>query len=284
MKYYICKNENKTIVVLKEITIDEYNNWIKCTEQLKYYNLAKTFRDIAIRNGLEIVKYLKNIKNNLDPHMLKRTTAAEIGIESNRLMLNYLVSFRTFVDNLEAYSKHIKKGNEFKTNILSSIYDNEPIYPFLYKLRNFATHFSMVFDSININEETIDLQCSKEHLLEYSEWNTKSKSFIKSCSKDNLPILEHIEHNNVLIMSIYLGFLLYFADDIQDMHNQVTNLIKTYQVLNPLFLSCESTNCLSQSNLFGIGLEILKEATDEISHLPNVNISYITPDDLIIKE
>ena len=280
MKYFICKNENNFIVVLKEITFNDYDNWLKCTEQLQYYNLAKSFRDMAINNGLELVKYLKYLKNDLSPHELKRITA-EIGVESNRLILNYLVSFRSFVDNLEAYSKHIKKGKEFKTNILSLIYDNEPVYPFLYKLRNFATHFGMVFDSININEHSIDLQCSKEHLLEYSEWNTKSKSFIESCSNDNLPILEYIEHNNVLIMSIYLGFMLCFADDIQDMHDKVTALMKQYQIVNPLFLSCEPNSDLEQANLFGIGLEILKEATDEISQLADVNITYITPSDLI---
>ena len=283
MKYYICKNNNGTIVVLNEITMDEYNRWMKCTEQLKYYSLAKHFRDIAINNGLELVKYLKRI-SRANPLTIKQATATTIGIESNRLILNYLVSFRTFVDNLESYSKHIKKGTEFKTDILNSIYDNEPTYSFLYKLRNFATHYSMVFNSITINEQVIDLQCSKEHLLEYSGWNEKTKSFIESCPKDNLPILEYIEHNNVLIMSIYLGFLRYFADDTQDMHNQAISLMRYYQILNPLVLSCESIDDLSRANIFGIGLEILKELTDEISLLPNMNITYVSPKEIIVTE
>lgn len=139
----------------------------------------------------------------------------------------------------------------------------------------------MVFDSISINEQGVDLQCSKEHLLECPEWNKKTKLFIESFPEENLPILEYVEQNNVLIMSIYLGFMLYFVDDIQDMHNQVTTLMKHYQVLNPLFLSCESDNDFTNANLFGIGLETLKEATDEISKLPNMNITYITPQDLI---
>jgi hypothetical protein len=85
-------------------------------------------------------------------------------------------------------------------------------------------------------------------------------------------------------MSIYLGFLRYFADDIQDMHNQAISLMRYYQILNPLFLSCESIDDLSRANIFGIGLEILKELTDEISLLPNMNITYVSPKEIIVTE
>lgn len=280
MWYYIGENRNGTFVILKEITKEEFQIWKESVEQLKYYTLANHFRDMAIKNGLEIERYLKSIASTSDVKTIRNTNTSAIGTESNRLMLNYLVSFKTFVDNLQAYSKHIKRGDEFIKNILNHTYDTEPIYPFLYKLRNFAAHFSMVFDSISTEYGKIDLQCSKEHLLEYNEWNKKSKDFIISCD-EFLPIVEYVEHNNVLIMSIYLGFLNYFSVDIQEMHNKLMALMKQYQVINPLFFECESADKLEGANVSGLALSVLKDATSELSQMPNVNINYVGPDQVL---
>lgn len=277
----MCKNDKGKIIFVKEISLLEYNKWKKCTEKLQYYKLAKNYRDIAITNGLELVNYLKYIKGISNPNEIRKINATSIGVNANRLMLNYLVSFRTFVDNLQSYSHHIIKGKEFENNILNRIYDNEEIYAFFSKLRNFATHFSMVFDSITIESEKINLECSKEHLLEYDSWKPKNISFINSCPEDYLPILDYVQHNNVLIMSIYLGFLNCFGEDIQDMHNQAMELMTKYQILNPFFIECENQNDFVGADMFGIGLEVLKEATDEFAQLPNVNISYVGPEQIL---
>ena len=280
MWYYLGENKNGTLVISKEITKQEFLTWEKSVEQLKYYTLANHFRDIAIKNGLEIERYLKHIANTTDIEAIRNLNASAIATESNRLMLNYLVSFRTFVDNLQAYSKHIKRGNDFEKNILNHIYDTEPIYPFFYKLRNFATHFSMVFDSISTEYGKMDLQCSKEHLLEYKEWNKESRDFINSCD-EFLPIVEYVEHNNVLIMSIYMGFLNYFSADIQEMHDKLMVLMKQYQIINPLFVECESANTLEGAKVSGLELSILKDATSELSQMPNVNINYVEPEQIL---
>lgn len=281
MKYFICKNEEETIVIIKEITLAEYNKWKKCTEKLQYYALANNYRDIAIKNGLELVNYLKSIKKLSTPEEMQKINATSIGIEANRLILNYLVSFRTFVDNLQSYSLHLKKGKKFKENVLNKTYDNEPIYAFLSKLRNFATHFSMIFDSIEMETGKIHLQCSKKHLLEYDSWKVQNINFINSCNEDYLPILDYIEHNNILIMNIYLGFLNYFGYDIQDMHNQTMELMSEYRILNPFFIECENENNLVGAHIIGIGLDDLKKATDEFAQLPNVNITYISPEQIL---
>lgn len=280
MWYYIGENINGTFVIQKEITKEEFQTWKESVEQLKYYTLANRFKDITIKNGLELEKYLKRIASISDIESIRNANTSIIGTESNRLMLNYLVSFRTFVDNLQAYSKSIKKGADFQKNILNYIYDTEPIYPFLYKLRNFATHFSMVFDCISIEYRKVNLQCSKEHLLEYNEWNKKSRDFINTCD-EFLPIAEYVEHNNVLIMSIYLGFLNYFADDIQEIHNKLMNLMKQYQVINPLFFECESADKLEGAKVSGLALSDLKNATSELSKMPNINIDYVGPEQIL---
>jgi len=281
VKYYICDKKGPTINILKEISADEYAAWRKCTKQLRYYSMAKHFRDMAVQNGLEVEHYLKGIQQIKDPTAIKNMDATAIAQKANRLMLNYLVSFRTYVDNLQAYSKHIKGGALFKKNILNWIYDNEIVYSFFSHLRNFATHYSLIFDKATIEPTGFTLECSKEHILEYSEWKAIDKKYIESCDGESLPILEGVEHLNVLIVSIYFGFIQYFAEDIQDMHNQVMPLMHEYQILNPLFIESESATNLSGANVLGLGLEILKEVTDELASLPNTNITYITPDQVL---
>ena len=81
-------------------------------------------------------------------------------------MLNYLVSFKTFVDNLEAYSKHIKGGSEFKSKVLSMIYEKEPVYAFFYHFRNFVAHLGVVFDKVSIEPTAVSLECSKERCFD----------------------------------------------------------------------------------------------------------------------
>lgn len=281
MKYYICKKNNGRIDVVKEITLAEYEKWKKSTEQLTYYNMAKIYKDIAIKNGLEIEKYLKGLG---DINKFDIPDATLIGTEANRLMLNYLVSFRIFVDNLQSYSAHLERGCEFKENILSWIYDNEDVYAFFYKLRNFATHFSMVFDTIIFENEKIEVQCSKKHLLDYKKWKANNVDFIKNHLEEYLPMLEYIQNNNVFIMSIYLGYLQYYGEDIQKMHNKVMDLMIEYKNISPLFMECESNSSIEMGHVFGIGLDILKEATDELDNLLNVKINYIGPEELLKKE
>lgn len=281
MKYFICKKDEDAIVIVKEITLEEYEKWKHCTEQLKYYSLAKKFRDIAIKNGLELERYLKKIKRITKLEEIRKINNDSIGIESNRLTLNYLVAFRTFVDNIQSYSHHIKNGKEFEKNILNWMYENEGVYAFFSKLRNFATHFSMVFDSITIESDKINLECSKKHLLEYDSWKKENIEFINSCEEEYLPILNYIEHNNVLIMSVYLGFINYYGEDIQDMHNNIMNLMKEYQILNPLFIESESESNLVGSHMFGLGLNILKEATEEFAQTPNVKVNFIGPEQIL---
>ena len=266
---------------MKEITGEEYAQWRKCTEQLKYYSMAKYFRDIAIQNGLEIERLLKDISQTNNPASIQMANATAVAKKANRLMLNYLVSFRTYVDNLQAYSKHIKNGKLFRERILNWIYDNESIYAFCYHLRNFATHFSLIFDKASIELGRFELKCSKEHLLEYKEWKAPDLKYINSCEGDSIPLLECIEHLNVLLMSIYLGFIQYFAEDIQDMHNQVMPLMHEYQIINPLFIECEDVTDLAGAHLLGLGLNILKEVTDELAQLPNVNINYVSPEQVL---
>lgn len=277
MKYYICAKQENNLEIKDELTIQQYTEYKGYIKNLKYYSLSKHFKDICIKNGIEFEQFLTKIKNE---SIKSQKEGVDIGIEGNRLALNYLVSFRTFVDNVEAYSKKIINGQNFKTNVLSKIYDSENLYAFFYKLRNFLAHTGILFDSIEVILGKVELQCSKEHLLEYKEWKAENKIFLNSCP-EYLPIQEYVNKMNVLVMSVYLGFIQYFAQELQEMHNNMINLMKKYKIINPIFIECEDIRNLENANIFGLGLSILKEATEELAQLPNVKINYIKEEDIL---
>ena len=139
----------------------------------------------------------------------------------------------------------------------------------------------MVFDSITIESNKINLECSKQHLLEYDSWKKENIEFINLCTEEFLSILKYIEHNNVLIMSVYLGFINYYGEDLQDMHNNIMELMREYQIVNLLFIESESESNLVGSHVFGLGLNILKEATEEFSQVPNVKVNFIGPEQIL---
>ena len=281
MKYYICTKSGFNVHIINEISYEEYIKWRKCTEQLKYYRLAKHFSDIALENGMEIEQYLKSIHRISDPAIIRNLDTTAISKQANRLMLNYLVSFKTFVDNLEAYSKHIKGGSEFKSKVLSMIYEKEPVYAFFYHFRNFVAHLGVVFDKVSIEPTAVSLECSKEHLAEYSRWKDVDTKFIESTSGDYLPIVPYIEQLNVLIASIYIGFIRCFGAELQDMHNQAIALMHNHQIINPVFIESESGTDFTGASVLGFGLEVLKEATDELAQLTDAQINYVTPDQVL---
>lgn len=280
MKYFICESVGNSLEITKEITKEEFNKYKDNMKNLQYYSLAKHFKDIAIKNGIEFNKYLISVPNmNID--FLK--DGNKIGSEANRLALNYLVSFRTLVDNLQAYSRKIKDGKKFEKNVLNNLYDTEDVYAFFSKLRNYVTHFGILFDSITIENGKLELECTKEHLLEFKEWKKENIDFLNSCP-EKLPIKDYVEKMNVMIMSTYLAFIQYLGKEIQDIHNNVMRIMKEYKVVNPQFLECKDIKNLENGHIVGIGLEILKEATEEFAKLPNTKVDYITFQEIINKK
>lgn len=281
-KYFICEvNNHDGITIKKEITFEKFKEMQNYTSQLKYYSLSRNYKDIAIKNGLELQKYFSALKSITNPEEINKIKATNIAIEINRLILNYLVSFRTFVDNVQKYSKHIEEGEKFVENVLKYIYDTENVYAFFYKLRNYATHHSLVVDSISLKMNGIEIHCTKEHLLEYDSWKAEHKKFLEACP-EYIDISQYLEKMNILIMSIYLAFVNYLGLEFQKMHDDIIKLMKDYKILNPHVIECDAENekTLIGAHMYGIGLNILKEATEELASIPNVKINYITPFDI----
>lgn len=111
-----------------------------------------------------------------------------ISLNINRLFLNYVFSFRTYIDHLETFLKRTygDKSNEvtdFK-KLTGELYDNNFEYRFLYKLRNYAQHCGLPIDIFNINpsinsdvyDVKINIQFNSNLLLEkFDAWGAQLK-------------------------------------------------------------------------------------------------------------
>lgn len=281
-KYFISEFKDGTITVKEQITKDEVERLTTITVNLKYFSMSKNYMEIAIENGLELNKYYNRISKLNTINEINREKSNNIGTTINRLLLNYLVSFRLFVDNLQRrYAPNVFNGSKFIKEVLNRIYDTEPEYAFLYQLRNYVTHVSIAFDGITFSENKINLICHKEHLLTtYNEWKKENKKYLASLP-DNIDIMKMVEKNNVLIMSIYLSFIGYIAPEIQEVHNNVINVIKKYKIMNPLIYVCEDERNLTNGHVLQLGLDVLQNATNELSKVPNVKVNYITDDEIM---
>jgi len=77
----------------------------------------------------------------------------------NRLMLNFLSAFRTFLDHTQTnldrtYGKESENFKIFKKT-RSSYYDNYFSYRFLDKLRNYSQHMGMPITGIDTSSELV---------------------------------------------------------------------------------------------------------------------------------
>lgn len=113
--------------------------------------------EICEKNYNSIVQYYTSIKDEFPSY---RQNAQEYMTEAfheiNRLLMNYLSSFRTYIDHLSTrYAKLQRQGylhlDEFK-NITTACYDGSFSYRFFYKLRNYVQHCGLPLGSISIEE------------------------------------------------------------------------------------------------------------------------------------
>lgn len=114
----------------------------------------------------------------------------EIYLHSNRLLLNYLSSIRTYLDHSQTFltRKYGQKSNQVKkfNDLLSFNFDNNFSYRFLYKLRNYAQHCGIPIDTLSFSSQ-YDRENNKIHghlnaffepdklLANFDSWGAKVK-------------------------------------------------------------------------------------------------------------
>lgn len=128
-------------------------------------------------------------------------------LDFNRMFLNYLSSFRTFVDHNETsikrkYGTDSHEAREFK-KITNNIYDKYFSYRFLCKLRNYSQHCGLPIEDIEVSatmqadnsfkgEGKIEFS-TKELLANYDGWGPVKRDLEKYTSLSVYPIMKEME-------------------------------------------------------------------------------------------
>ncbi len=160
-------------------------------------------------------------------HVLEPNILEDISLNSNRLILNFLSIYKTFIDHAAAMlvREFGNDSNEFKQfkSFLSQKYENEFFYRFLYKFRNYCQHCGMPNLSYKVSIErqpdnsyeyslTLSLS-SKELLNKYNGWGTFVREVLLSQPEafDIHPLLFELYR---VLRSAYIIFVRAFKFDL----------------------------------------------------------------------
>jgi len=148
--------------------------------------------------------------------------------EMNRLILNYLASFRTFIDHLETRYKRLdREGHpclgDFK-KMTAACYDTSFPYRFFYKLRNYVQHCGMPISFMDTAEYPgpggkpridVSIGFDRDSLLgNYSEWGNVKADLQKQPQRMNLiPLLGEFRSRMQLVRIVALGMETSLAHD-----------------------------------------------------------------------
>ena len=149
--------KHQNVNLIRHVSFDELKRFHIATNQLSDYRNYCVLYEMCDKNYSSIILYLLSMKDEFPKHRHRLHEYSEESLqEIDRLLLNYLSSFRTFLDHLETRYKRLQKQDssfldDYK-KMVSACYDSSFPYRFFYKLRDYVQHCGMPPTSINIIE------------------------------------------------------------------------------------------------------------------------------------
>jgi hypothetical protein len=220
-KKYESETEATRIEFLDSITKVQLEKFQLSLSEIEGLNYIKRLLDFVLINEEEIIEFLNQSLEKLvwlstSLHRVTRNDYNHVYSNTNRLLLNYLSSIKTFIDHLETFISR-KFGDESQEfielkKLLSLIYDNSSNYRFFYKLRNYTQHVGLPIHNIEFRtylkqEEKFrlkgDLKISfnRDKLLaEFKKWGNVKDDLVKEDEMfDLVPRLNVVTHDIIEI-------------------------------------------------------------------------------------
>lgn len=204
------------IEFLDEMSVQDFEKIKIIIKEIEELNSIDKLQGFVIENDNQVINFLRQssrelLQNSESWNSVKKEDIENVFYESNRLLLNYLTSIKTFLDHSEAklnrkFGKNSKELIEFKS-VTSFFYDNSFAYRFFYKLRNYAQHvglpltdvsFTMEYDrEINLMKGSLRAYFKSSDLLEkYDSWSIVKDDLRNGEPEINLStILFEMTHN-----------------------------------------------------------------------------------------
>jgi hypothetical protein len=143
---------------IRPVSVAELERFHIALNQLGNYGSYCGLYEICDKNYNSIISYLLSIKDEFpkNRHRLHEYLEESLQQEINRLLLNYLSSFRTFVDHLETRYKRLRRQDcslfEDYEKMISACRYSSFSYRFFWKFRNYVQHCGLPPMSIRIRE------------------------------------------------------------------------------------------------------------------------------------
>ncbi|MBU2927794.1 hypothetical protein [Winogradskyella psychrotolerans] len=227
---------------IKEINEEEFLMYQNCNQiidetqhlmdlflvhKLNYQELID-FQTQEINEILSDTKHFMNIGNE------KYTF---LKIEINRLLINYLGSYKMFIEHCEKKinNQFGAKSQEFRDFKLmtNKAYDNLFSYRFIYELRNFCQHCGIAVTDLEFSNQNkwieVNFQFEKDYLLkEYKKWKQKVKSDLENM-EDKFNINPIINTNFQAIENFSKQIHLLYQEKFMSSLKELNNFTQPYR-------------------------------------------------------
>lgn len=185
----IDKNGRFSKEDISNLSDEDFQILFQEEKKLLEFFVIKSLFEITELNLKDLEQYISTFEADLRrDKVIILDQPDRVSLNINRLFLNYVFSFRTYIDHLETFLKRTfgDTSNEviaFK-KLTAELYDNHFEYRFIYKLRNYAQHCGLPIDVFNINpsiyEGVYDVKINIEFdpdllLVKFHAWGTQLK-------------------------------------------------------------------------------------------------------------
>jgi len=196
---------------IKELSDDDIENISVALSYIGQFNASYSLYEICNENYLDIEEFFGRLSTlrGFNQLLLHKTV-----ININQVLLNYLSSFRTFIDHQETNLAVITKEEHEWFNLFkkrtSFHFDTNFSYRFLWKLRNYTQHCGLPLGGFHIGfNQDKDSGDQLEHsiwfnrdtlLFKFDDWG-----IIKSDLQDQpekIIVIDHIEQLHTCITDL----------------------------------------------------------------------------------
>lgn len=200
-RYKSESSREHDLVNIREITAEEFALLNSAIDSLGLFNRSYSLLEICEGNFLELVEFFRRMEQvrGFDDKIWH-----ECSVTINRLLQNYLSSFRTYIDQHKALFKRGSSSNPYlydqfikQTECQA---DNNFSYRFLWELRNYFQHCGLVVGGVDIFPQpgnyvgpfsTVMIYLDRNSLLKVYNWKPELKKEIEN-NPDRIDIKFHV--------------------------------------------------------------------------------------------
>ncbi|MGW7160717.1 hypothetical protein [Paenibacillus taichungensis] len=175
--YQLASTVGKTIDIIKDLASEDVMNLEEHAKNVSLFIKDVSRMKIVNESFLSYEDSIKKFTN-------KEVTYNELSKIINPSILNYLTSFRSFLDHWDTHLKRVYgEESEFYQKFKEGTaveYDTYFSYRFIYELRNYTLHIDMPLSSLagklNDNDTiSVEIMVNRDKLLNTYKWPKKVK-------------------------------------------------------------------------------------------------------------